>query len=57
MKQRDKTERIIKAEINVTVVRSKAELRTGTAVVNNIDRIGCCFLFLFLFMYLHKYMK
>jgi len=38
MKQRDKTERTIKDEINVTVVRSKAEVRIGdTVFINNID--------------------
>lgn len=58
MKQRDKTERMIREEINVTVVMSKAELRTGDAVMNNMDRILEQFrslLFLFLFMCQHKY--
>lgn len=39
MKQRDKTERIMRDEMKVTVVRSKAELRNGDTVMNNMDRI------------------
>lgn len=39
MKQRDNTERIIRPEMKVTVVRSNAEFRTGNVCMNNIDRI------------------
>lgn len=58
MKQRDKTERTMREEMNVTVVMSKAELRTGDAVMNNMDRSNLgrfrSLLFMFLVMCQHK---
>lgn len=35
MKQRERTERMMRVEMKVTVARSKAELRTGNAGMNN----------------------
>lgn len=37
MKQRDKTERVMRAETKVTAVMSKAELRTDDEFMKNMD--------------------
>lgn len=49
MKHRDKTERIINPEMKITVMRSKAELRSGNESVNNMDHSYLFFFFLVLF--------
>lgn len=54
MKQRERTERMMRDEMNVTVVRSKAELRIGDAGMDTMDQnlyrtyvYVCTYIFIF----------
>lgn len=55
MKHRDKTDRIIKPEMKITVTRSKIELRTGNARMNNMEYMVRIFLVQCMYVYMCGY--
>jgi len=63
MKLMDNTERIIRPEMNVTVTRSKIELRSGSACVSNMDRsvfvLFSCMYYICMcgYIYIHIYLR